>query len=240
MSRMRRIALFARPPIPGRTKTRLSPALPSALAAAVSAALVEDSARAVATARADERSVWWAEPPGEASVAGLQAHLQAGHDLGERLTHTFGVLLRSDADRALVVGSDTPALEPAHLDHAFSLLDAHDVVLGPARDGGYWCIGLRKMTLELFRDIPWSTSGVLETTLARTRTAGLAVAPADTLDDLDTPADLARVVGELARARQSIGPALRSALSRMGLAPVKSASSVPAAPELEAGTPAAR
>jgi glycosyltransferase A (GT-A) superfamily protein (DUF2064 family) len=132
---MRRIALFARPPIPGRTKTRLSPALPSALAAAVSAALVEDSARAVAAARADERSVWWAEPPGEASVAGLQAHLQAGHDLGERLTHTFGVLLRSDADRALVVGSDTPALEPAHLDHAFSLLDTHTRRAGPHATG---------------------------------------------------------------------------------------------------------
>ena len=237
---MRRLALFARPPVPGRAKTRLSPALPSALAAAVSAALVEDSASAVAAARAHERSVWWAEPPGEVSVAGLHAHLQVGHDLGERLVHTFGVLLRSSADRALVVGSDTPGLEPAHLDHAFSLLDAHDVVLGPARDGGYWCIGLRKLSAALFRDIPWSTSGVLEATLARAREAGLAVAPADTLDDLDTPADLARVIGELARARQPIGPALRAALGRIGLAPATPAADPALELALETGSPARR
>jgi len=219
MLRMRRIALFARPPLPGRAKTRLSPALPPSLAAAISAALIEDTARAVAGTPADERSLWWAEPPGEAGVAGLKPHLQQGADLGERLAHAFASLLRSRDDRALIVGSDTPALESAHLEHALSRLDSHDVVLGPARDGGYWCIGLRRPAPELFRDIPWSTSGVLEATLERAREARLTVEPADTLDDLDTPADVARVTGELARGRQAYGPALHAAWRRMGLAP---------------------
>ncbi len=216
---MRRIALFARPPVPGRAKTRLSPALPAVLAAAVAAALVEDAAGAVAAARTDQRSVWWAEPPGEAGVASLSAHLQEGTDLGERLAHAFSTLLPSRADHALVVGSDTPALQSSHLDQALELLQTHDLVLGPARDGGYWCIALRQPAPALFHDIPWSTGGVLEATLERARKVGLTVALAPTLDDLDTPADLARVIGELARGPRACGPFMRAQLQRLGLAP---------------------
>ena len=216
---MRRIALFARPPLAGSTKTRLSPALPPALAATLAAALLEDSARSVARAEAEERAVWWAEAPGVCMAEGLSSELQRGGDLGERLAHAFHSLLRSPEDRALVVGSDTPGLASAHLENALAQLETHDMVVGPAADGGYWCIGLKRVVPSLFRDIAWSTDRVMPSTLERAREAGLSVALAERLADLDTPADLARLLGERARGGNACGPALLGALRGMGLVP---------------------
>ena len=219
---MRRLALFARPPLPGRAKTRLSPALPAAHAAALAAAMLRDATAALGACRADERSVWWAERPAAGSPAlapGLDSHEQSGADLGERLAGAFTTLLDGPGTQALVAGSDTPALTAGHLERALALLAAHDVVLGPAMDGGYWCVGLSRPVPGLFEQVPWSTAEVLRVTLERARGRGLAVGLADPLDDVDTPADLARLVGALAAERSACGPALRAELGRLGLVP---------------------
>ncbi len=215
---MRRVALFARAPLPGQVKTRLSPALSAPLAAAVYAGLLADATRAMADAHADERFVYWAGASG-AVPRDVHSRSQRGDDLGERLAAAFDELITAPGDTALVLGSDTPTLTPAHVDDAFGLLARHDLVLGPTGDGGYWCVGLARRAPELFRDIPWSTHRVLEATLARARDAGLSVALTSPLDDLDTPRDLARLVGALAAGCDACGTHARAALAAAGFVP---------------------
>ncbi len=226
---MRRVALFARAPLPGLVKTRLSPALPAPLAAAVYAGLLADAVRAMAEAHAEERLVYWAGSAGAVPRV-VVSRRQRGEGLGERLAAAFDDLLAAPGDTALVLGSDTPALTSAHVDEACEALDRHDVVLGPTGDGGYWCVGLARGAPELFGDIPWSTDRALATTLARAREAGLSVALVSPLDDLDTPRDLARLVGSLAAGRAGCGANTRAALVAAGLVPQWSvATSGPAA-----------
>jgi hypothetical protein len=231
---MRRLAVFARPPEAGSVKTRLSPALPPRLAASLYGAVLEDTLATMGRARADQRLVFWAGAHG-AAPPGFVSRLQPEGDLGERLGAAFDDLLFATGDHALVLGSDTPALAPAHIDAAFAALERRDVVLGPAVDGGYWCVGLTCRTPEIFQGIPWSTSEVLATTLERAGEAGRSVGLAVTLEDLDTPGSLARCVGARAaetdsqqtgrgltrpRGPRSPGPSLLGALAAIGMAPL--------------------
>jgi hypothetical protein len=230
---MRRLGLFARPPVAGSVKTRLSPALPPALAASLYRALLDDTFAVMRRASADQRVVFWAGEAGEAPPD-FETREQSAGDLGTRLAAAFDDLLFATGDHALVLGSDSPGLTAAHVDEAFAQLERFDVVLGPAADGGYWCVGLTCRTPELFEDIPWSTPAVLERTMERARTAVRSVGLTVPLADLDTPADLARLVGARAAGADSRetgrgvpgtrdprgpGPAVLAALVAMGLAP---------------------
>lgn len=212
------LCLFARNPQPGRVKSRLSPALPAPLAARLYAGLLGDTfAAALACTRATRRVVHWADEPGEAP-AGFAASRQRGDDLGARITSAFDEELALGGP-VLLVGSDTPSLTAAHLDTAFAALDSHDVVVGPTLDGGYWGIGLHANAPSLFTDVPWSTREVLVRTLVRAHSAGLRVATVDTLEDVDTPHDLALLVGACAAGRRAAGAHTRAALADLGLAP---------------------
>jgi rSAM/selenodomain-associated transferase 1 len=216
------ILLFARHPVAGRVKTRLSPALPPALAAALYNALLADTLAAVAAAGAARRELWWAD---EASADALTVAVppdfaqrqQGAGDLGARLSQASAAALTEPDARVALIGSDAPALTAAHLDAAFTALDAHDVVLGPATDGGYWLIALRRPAPELFADMAWSTPQVLQATRTRAERAGLSVATLDTLGDLDTPADFARLLGRVAaRRRGACGAHLLAELMSLG------------------------
>jgi hypothetical protein len=222
VSPMRRIALFARWPAPGEVKTRLSPALPASLACDLYRAMLEDALALAAEASADERFLYWAGAPAarDAPPPGFEVRDQKGDDLGARLALAFDDLLRAPGDRAVILGADCPALEAATLRAAFDALEAHDAVLGPARDGGYTLVGLARRAPELFRDIEWSTPRVLDQTLERAARAGLSVSLLPALDDLDTPEDLVRWLALRAAGR---GPGARleldQALRAIGLLP---------------------
>ncbi|HEV2105594.1 MAG TPA: TIGR04282 family arsenosugar biosynthesis glycosyltransferase [Candidatus Eisenbacteria bacterium] len=216
---MNRLAVFARRPEPGRVKTRLSPALPTPLAAALYAAMLADAFAAGAAAAAGERCAYWSDGAGQ-TPAGWRACAQRGADLGARLAAAFAELLAAPGDRAVIVGSDCPALAPTLLDAAFAALAHADLVLAPARDGGYGLIGLARTAPALFEGVAWSTDRVLAQTRERAGALGLRVELLPPLDDLDTPDDLARLVGALAAGRgDACGPAMRAALGGIGLAP---------------------
>ncbi len=220
---MRHIAVFARPAVVGRVKTRLSPALPPRLACELYRGMLRDALAAAQAASADHRTLWWAEPlaggpdpdvPPDWTVA-----RQRGGDLGERLADAFAALLRAPADRALVMGADCPALDGSRIGAALARLEEHDMVVGPALDGGYTLIGLQRPCPALFEDVPWSTPQVLARTLERAAALGLRVARLEPLADLDTPAALVRWLGELTLAPGDTALHTRSALSAMGLLP---------------------
>src|SRR5262245_10563097 len=195
---MRRLALFARWPEPGRVKTRLSPALPTSLACQLYQAMLSDAQATCAAASVDERVLYWADAPADQDWSpgsgGFAVRDQRGSDLGRRLQCAFDEMLGAAADRAVVVGADCPDMDHSRIDEAFAVLDAHDVALGPSADGGYYLIGLRRPAPILFETVSWGTSDVLEQTLLRAREAGLTVRVLGVLADLDTPADLVAFV----------------------------------------------
>jgi rSAM/selenodomain-associated transferase 1 len=221
---MRRLALFARWPAAGEVKTRLSPAIPAVLALELYHAMLADAIALTGGAQAEERLLYWAGAPaardGVAVPAALRVRDQQGRDLGERIERAFDDLLTSPGDRAVILGADCPALEAATLAEAFDALATHDVVLAPARDGGYTLVGLRRRAPGLFRDIEWSTPRVLDQTLERAAKAGLGVALLPALDDLDTPEDLLRWIACRAGGGGPQAPrALDRALRAIGLLP---------------------
>ncbi|MYK03446.1 MAG: glycosyltransferase, partial [Gammaproteobacteria bacterium] len=118
--------------------------------------------------------------------------LQQGEDLGSRMHNAAVVELAEDGvECVLIVGSDCPALTPDYLEQALDALSAGvEVVLGPARDGGYVLIGLRQVSWELFSGVDWSGPGVLEQTLERVREVGLSHQLLESSWDVDDAEDL--------------------------------------------------
>jgi uncharacterized protein len=114
---------------------------------------------------------------------------QGEGDLGARLTTAFGEAFAAGGQRVAIIGSDCPYLTVDDLEQAWARLGDHDVVLGPARDGGYWLVALRELHAELFREIPWGTPEVLPQTLDRARAAHLRVHLLRELSDIDTAGD---------------------------------------------------
>lgn len=223
---MKRLALFAKRPGPGRVKSRLSPALPPDLACDLYRAMLRDALEAVAQAEADERVIYWAdETDGDLGLptGTFQSRVQSGPDLGARLEQAFGELLLKPEDRAIIIGADCPDVGAEALRTAFAALESHDLVLGPTRDGGYYLVCLRRQAPALFRDIPWSTERVWEQTLERARATGLTYAALTKLEDLDTPEDLVRWIGRAAASRTS-GLHTQEALRGIGLLPPAPAS----------------
>lgn len=192
---MTRVLVLGRAPVPGRTKTRLVPALGAEGAAALSATLTR---RAVATARGARLGpveLWCAPGCGHPLFQGLAARGdvalrdQGPGDLGARM----GEALAAGALPALLLGTDCPGLTPAALREAAAALTRHDAVLVPAEDGGYVLVGLARPVPEMFAGIPWGTPAVLGETRAALQAAGASWAELAPLADVDRPEDLARL-----------------------------------------------
>lgn len=122
---------------------------------------------------------------------------QGTGSLGERLAAAVEIHFRNGATSVVIIGSDCPEITAEDIRAAHQALATSDVVLGPASDGGYWLIGLRRPTVGVFDNIAWSTESVLQQTLERAASLGLSVATLRTLDDIDTHEDWLRWVGRV-------------------------------------------
>ena len=193
------VLVFARAPVAGAVKTRLIPAIGATAAADLHARLVRHSL-AIATRAALGPVSLWCEPSTShpfftecAREFGVTLHAQQGADLGARMAAALRVAL-DECACAIVIGSDCPSLTVDDLRHAASALaGAHDVVLGPAEDGGYVLLGMRRFLPTLFDDIEWGTSEVLAQTRARLQKSGVDWLELETRWDVDRPQDLARL-----------------------------------------------
>jgi rSAM/selenodomain-associated transferase 1 len=193
---MRLFGLFAKQPIPGAVKTRLAEAIGPVAAAELSEAFLRDLIGRFATI-ADRR--WLGISPAAPSAVDWFRALAADRyelwsqpagDLGARMEAFFTAAFSDGASRVVLIGGDSPTLPREFVDEAFDALGAHDVVLGPARDGGYYLIGVARQLFQLFAGVRWSTAYALDDTAANVRSAGLRLATlaewydVDTLDDL--------------------------------------------------------
>jgi uncharacterized protein len=120
---------------------------------------------------------------------GWFARGQGDGDLGKRLLRAFRDAAAEGIQQIVIIGSDCPEVSAQDIAETGTQLMTHDVVLGPAVDGGYWLIGLRQPESQLFRDMPWSSDGLFDETRRRAEELGLRVACLRTLPDIDTEAD---------------------------------------------------
>lgn len=193
---MTTLLVIAKEPVPGRVKTRLTPPYTPAQAASIAEAALADTLDAVVRARARRRVLVLDGKPGRIP-GGFEVIPQRGDGLDERLANAFADV--AGAGPAVLVGMDTPQVTPALLDEASRKLATCDAVFGPAGDGGFWLLGLRRPDPRLLRGVPMSRPDTGACQLERLR--GLRVATLPTLTDVDTAADAVRVAAQAPRTR---------------------------------------
>ncbi|MCC2545139.1 TIGR04282 family arsenosugar biosynthesis glycosyltransferase [Hymenobacter sp. BT175] len=193
---MEQLLIFARHPEPGRVKTRLAAGVGDEKALEVYRLLLDRTQLAVTNCRA-QATVWLAAPaqlpaaPDTPLWPGFEHRQQVAGDLGEKMRAAFQAAFDQSATAVVIIGTDCPQLTDGHLREAFGALLTHDVVLGPAADGGYYLLGMRRMQPAFFAGKRWSTESVLADTLADAQRLQLKVKLLPELLDIDTAADLA-------------------------------------------------
>jgi uncharacterized protein len=207
---MHHLIIFTRYPHPGQAKTRLIPALGAAGAADLHRQMAEHTMAQVRQFQQTHAITVEVQFTG-ADRAAIQAWLgnewvythQSEGDLGDRMAQAIQSAVQAGAQSVLVIGTDCPNVDALLLAQAFQSLQTHDLVIGPASDGGYYLIGLNQMIPELFQNMPWSTDRVLSQTIATAQQHHLAIALLPVLTDIDHPSDLpiweqAKLMGGLA------------------------------------------
>lgn len=186
------LGVFLKYPVPGQVKTRLAGALGDDAAAACYREMAELVLERTA---ADEayRRILFVSP--EERILDFVRWLpdetflpQRGENLGERMAGAVRQLL-AQGDCAVLIGSDVPDISKAVIVQTFDMLCVHDVVIGPADDGGYYLIGMKQAHAALFDGVAWSTPEVLSATIGKIGMLGLSYALLPELADIDTVED---------------------------------------------------
>lgn len=190
-----RLVIFARYPVAGKAKTRLIPAVGEIGAAKIHKILAQRTINTLYNAsHLDDRAQCIISYTGGSleqfqewlAIDKLHYLQQPEGDLTDRL------LACLDPAPVIFFGSDTPDLMESHVTDAMDAMKDHDVVIGPALDGGYYLIGMKRRYEMLIKDMPWSSDKVLPMTLERSKAMGLKVKMLEALSDCDMPEDLAR------------------------------------------------
>jgi rSAM/selenodomain-associated transferase 1 len=189
------LAVIAKAPRPGAVKTRLCPPCTATEAAALAEAALRDTLAAVVLAPASCHVVILDGDAGDWLPDAVDVVRQRGAGLDRRLTAAFADV----GGPLLIIGMDTPQVDTATLACGLAALECHDAVLGPARDGGYWAIGLRSPDTRAIDGIPMSAPRTCAVQRRRLRDLGLSVAELPTLRDVDDIADVRSVAALVPR-----------------------------------------
>jgi len=192
-----RLIVFAKAPVVGNVKSRIANVVGAETACEIYTTILRKTFSQLRTfldlevritpdalvAQFEEftNTSWQRKPQGEGS-------------LGERLHRAFIEAFEADSERVVIIGSDCPDVTATDIKMARQALENCDLVLGPAVDGGYWLIGLRRPCMELFQSIEWSSDKVLRQTLQHAEAANLRVHLLRELSDIDTIEDWNRYI----------------------------------------------
>lgn len=189
------LGIFAKTPVAGKVKTRLSPPLSPAQAAEFYRLSLDETLSRVCQGPwqtvlfySDDADYFRRHYPG------LPCHPQRGVDLGARMERALAQLLAGGHEAAMLIGSDSPDLPLALLEEGYRALASHEVVVAPSRDGGYVLIGESRHHPSLFHDIPWSSDAVLGATRAVIARLGIHARELPAWEDVDDAASLERLI----------------------------------------------
>jgi uncharacterized protein len=188
------LVVFVKNPELGKVKTRLAAQLGNEKALEVYLSLVNYT-HSVATSWDTHVRVYYSDFIPEIDIWDVgfgTKHLQVGDDLGERLLNAISETFDEDYDNVIVIGSDCPRLNVEHLNKARVELSDVDIVVGPAKDGGYYLIGMKSVHADLFKGKSWSSPLLFDQTMETMIQSGLSWYELPILGDIDTVEDLER------------------------------------------------
>lgn len=198
----KQLIIFVKSPLPGQCKTRLIPLLNPQGACDFYKSLVTHCFKQLTDLR-NINIVIYAYPDIQdnfikqlAERSNFNIHPQQGNNLGERMHNALQHSLSSNT-KAVLIGTDCPLIDMSYITQAFDALDNHDIVIGPAEDGGYVLIGATQIETALFDNIQWSSDQVLHQSLEKVQAAGYTSTVLRTLWDIDTPEDFAQYHSEI-------------------------------------------
>ncbi len=189
------IIIFVRHPELGKVKTRLAATIGNEKALAVyeflllhTFGLIKDLNTPVYVFYADNiirEDIWVSE--------NVIKRLQQGNDLGDRMANAFTEVFKTGCSKVIIIGSDCYDLTTDLINEAFLRLEKNDIVIGPAKDGGYYLLGMNAPFKNLFQNIEWSTSTVLKKTIEKIEQNKYSVLNLPMLTDIDTEQDISFV-----------------------------------------------
>lgn len=195
------LMIFAKNPEKGKVKTRLAKTIGAQKALEVYQELLVVT-KSVTDPLPVDKQIWYSRyisdsdlwsSPGEGNQgvsAVYKKRLQHGKTLGHRMKNAFKDAFARDYQKVIIIGSDCCSLTSEHLKRAYRLLDGHRVVIGPARDGGYYLLGMSQFFPEVFEGKQWSTPSVCRDTIQQLEQWNVSYQLLPVLNDIDTEADL--------------------------------------------------
>ena len=190
--------IMSKVPSAGKVKTRLQPILSPEKCAALAAAFLQDTvnkAKAVC-----ENAILAYSPPEEINALRKILPLdsifieQTGRDLGERMFNAFKFAFEQNSDSVVIIGTDSPTFPADYIEQAFEFLELEtDVVLGKTEDGGFYLIGLRALSVEIFETVAWSSPKTFERVFENINNLNLRLREVPSWYDVDEPQDLEKL-----------------------------------------------
>ncbi|MDC0870292.1 TIGR04282 family arsenosugar biosynthesis glycosyltransferase [Flavobacteriaceae bacterium] len=190
MSHRNLLIIFTRNPVLGKVKTRLAKTVGDKTALDIYHFLLQKT-KEVTNKISCDKKVYYSEKIIEDDLwdqSIYQKREQYGNDLGEKMKNAFNDSFKNNYEKIIVIGSDLFDLEPSHINEAFKKLNHNNVVIGPALDGGYYLIGLKKLHPKIFQNKNWGTSSVRKETLKNLEKVDVHLLPM--LNDVDVIEDI--------------------------------------------------
>ncbi|RAJ15105.1 TIGR04282 family arsenosugar biosynthesis glycosyltransferase [Olleya aquimaris] len=184
------IITFTRNPELGKVKTRLAKTIGNTSALAIYKKLLEHTQSVLRNLDCD-KAVYYSVKIRDNDIwdnSIYQKHQQIGEDLGIRMQKAFENGFNNGYQNIIIVGSDLYDLKPNHITDAFNALTNNDVVIGPAEDGGYYLLGMKKMHTDVFKNKNWGTASVFEDTIRNLQNESVFLL--EPLNDVDTFEDI--------------------------------------------------
>lgn len=178
--------------VPGRVKTRLAASIGDADALRIYQALLEQTQKVTADIAADKYIFYDSVVERNDIFPNdrYKKYTQCSGDLGTRMDYAFSIPFKNEYRRVVLIGADCYALETRHIADAFEALNTNDFVLGPAKDGGYYLLAMKKWNRWIFKNKSWSTPALFSETLDEIKGNNSSVFLLEELNDIDTREDL--------------------------------------------------